>query len=73
MSGLYDSRRWDVLPGDHEAEERLIDETGIPPLAARVLVARGMRDPEEVRRFLTPSLERDWADPLLIPGLAEAA
>ena len=26
---------------------------------------------EEGRRFLTPSLERDWADPLIIPGMYE--
>ena len=73
MSGLFDSKRWEVLKGDPAAEQRLIDELGVGPLVARVLVARGMCDPDEVRRFLTPSLERDWADPSEIPDMDAAA
>ena len=45
----------------------------VPAIVARTLAARGIATVEEARRFLTPSLERDWADPLLIPGMGEAA
>ena len=73
MGGLAGSRRWDLLPQDERAERRLVAELGISPLVARVLVARGLRTVDEARAFLTPSLERDWCDPMLIPGMREAA
>lgn len=73
MGGLIGSKRWDVLPSDVEAERELVEALGISPLVARVLVARGHARVEEARAFLSPSLERDWHDPLLIPGMREAA
>ncbi len=73
VGGLANSDRWDVLTPDEDAERRLVRECGVSPLVARVLSARGMVEPERVRHFLTPSLERDWCDPLLIPGMDEAA
>ena len=73
MAGLIGSKRWDVLPADDEASRRLVDELGISSLVARVLVARGCHEVEDARAFLTPSLERDWHDPMLIPGMREAA
>ncbi len=72
MAGLAESRRWSVLPADPAVERRLSAELAVPPLVARVLAARGHADPEDARAFLTPSLERDWADPLCIPGMDEA-
>lgn len=73
MAGLKGSRRWDVLPQDAEAASKLGNALDVPPLVARVMCARGIRDVEEAKRFLTPSLDRDWQDPLLIPGMKEAA
>ena len=73
MPGLADSRRWAVLEADPAAERSLVASLGVSPLVARVLVARGLYDEGEARAFLSPSLERDWADPLLIPGMAAAA
>ncbi len=73
MSGLRESGRWHVLPADIAAEHEVRSATGISSLAARVLVARGVRTAEAAREFLTPSLERDWHDPLELPGLPEAA
>jgi len=72
VPGLLDSRRWDVLDADSRAEASLARALDVPPLVARVLVARGFTSVEDARAFLTPSLERDWADPLVIPGMAEA-
>lgn len=72
MAGLAESRRWSVLPANPAAERRLSAELSVPPLVARVLAARGHADPDDARAFLTPSLERDWADPLCIPGMDDA-
>ena len=73
MSGVLGNRRWNVLDADPVAVERIARECSVPDLVARVLVARGVTDPAEAREFLSPSLERDWADPLDIPGMGEAA
>ncbi len=73
MAGLKDSRRWDVLPGDAAAEAELAEALDVPPLVARVLIARGIRTEAEARRFLAPSLDSDWLDPSVIPGMEEAA
>lgn len=73
MPGLAQSPRWRKLRQDRAAEHVLVRELGVPAIVARVLSARGMTDPDEARAFLSPSLARDWADPLLIPGMSEAA
>ena len=73
MGALADSRRWAVLPADPQSEKRLASELGVPPLVARVLVARGYADATAARAFLDPSLETAWEDPLLVPGMGEAA
>ena len=73
MASLAGSRRWSVLAPNPAAEVELRRELGVTPLVARVLAARGLVDVEEARAFLSPSLERDWADPLAIPGMSEAA
>lgn len=58
---------------DADAVAALSAATGLSPVTAGILVARGIADPGAVRRFLTPSLERDWVDDSAIPGMAEAA
>ena len=73
MGGLAESRRWTVLPSNREAERSLASELGVPPLVARVLVARGHADAADARSFLNPSLDASWEDPLLIPGMADVA
>ncbi len=73
MSGLIDSSRWELLSPNPEAERTLVKSLGIAPVVARVLAARGVCDPTEASRFLSPSLTRDWADPLDIPGMRQAA
>lgn len=73
MASLKTSRRWTVAQNDPDLEQRLSHDLGVAPLVARIMVARGIRTPEEGRLFLTPSLERDWADPAIIPGMAEVA
>ena len=73
MSTLRTSRRWTVIEHDEAVERALAAGLRIPPLVARIMAARGIETVEEGELFLTPSLERDWADPALIPGLADVA
>lgn len=73
MASLSTTHRWCIVPDNPELEERLSAGLDVAPLVARIMVAHGIRSVEEGRLFLTPSLERDWADPLIIPGMAEAA
>ena len=73
MASLRNSRRWVVADNDPDLEDALARGLHVAPLVARIMVARGIRTVEEGRLFLTPSLERDWADPAIIPGLAEVA
>lgn len=73
MASLSTTHRWRIAPNNPELEERLASALGVAPLVARIMVAHGIGGVEEGRLFLTPSLERDWADPLIIPGMAEVA
>ncbi|MDR1412329.1 MAG: single-stranded-DNA-specific exonuclease RecJ [Actinomycetes bacterium] len=47
----------------------LEEQLGLSPAFARLLTGRGFRSVAAVRAFLTPSLRRDWLDPLLVPGM----
>jgi single-stranded-DNA-specific exonuclease len=73
MPSLLNNRRWEVLSCNGEDERLLCEQLGVAPLVARVLCARGIRDVASAKKFLHPSLDRDWADPLDIPGMREAA
>ncbi|MBY4798129.1 single-stranded-DNA-specific exonuclease RecJ [Collinsella sp. AGMB00827] len=73
MPSLRTSRRWSVASSNPQLERELSRGLNIAPLVARVMVSRGIGSVEEGRLFLSPSLERDWADPLIIPGMGEVA
>ncbi len=57
-----------------QCEERFVRaveaDTGLPPLIARLLVARGMRSPEAIEAFLSPKLEA-LSDPFLLPDIEQ--
>jgi single-stranded-DNA-specific exonuclease len=59
--------RWELLPCQEEAVERLAAALSLPPLVARLLCQRGLDDPEVATRFLHPSLDQ-LHDPM---GLAD--
>ena len=65
--------RWDVARADAATVASLAAATGLSAITAAVLVARGVTTVAGVRRFLEPSLERDWIAEADIPGLAGAA
>lgn len=73
MSSLKTTRRWEVAKSDPAIEEKLASGLHVAPLIARIMASRGIASVEEGRLFLTPSLERDWCDPLIIPGMREVA
>ncbi|HSK47813.1 MAG TPA: single-stranded-DNA-specific exonuclease RecJ [Coriobacteriia bacterium] len=64
---------WTLAPVDASVVEALAAATGLSRVSSRVLAVRGVRNAEEAARFLQPSLDRDWLDPSLIPGMAAAA
>ncbi|TCS96452.1 exonuclease RecJ [Hazenella coriacea] len=49
----------------------LIDQLGIHPTVAKMLVRRGLTEPNQARSFLNPKLE-DLHDPFLLDGMKEA-
>ena len=73
MASLKTTHRWCLAKNDPSLEGKLVSGLHLAPLVARIMVAHGIGSVEEGRLFLTPSLERDWADPLVIPGMAEVA
>ena len=64
---------WRLAEADDARVADVARQTGLSHITSRILVARGHDSAEAVARFLAPSLERDWLDPDLIPGMAEAA
>jgi len=62
---------WTLPEGNTGAVERLIAELKIGPPAARVLVHRGLADPDAARRFLSPVFE-DLLDPLALRDVQTA-
>jgi single-stranded-DNA-specific exonuclease len=64
-------KRWQILPGDIQAEARLQIELGAHPIVARLLAQRGLTTPEAADRFLNPTLDR-LHDPFLLPDVEAA-
>jgi single-stranded-DNA-specific exonuclease len=63
--------RWETLPCDEPATERLASALGIAPVVARLLCQRGLGDPELAARFLNPSLEH-LHDPMALADMGIA-
>ena len=63
-------KQWTAAPCDDQAAQTL-ERAGISPLAALVLSARGFRDPEQARSFLSRGTER-LHDPMTLKGMAQA-
>ncbi len=60
--------RWLVSSADAEITRRLARELDLHPLVARLLVLRGMEEPEAAERFLRPSLHH-LHDPFLMADM----
>lgn len=63
------------LPANAEVDPkhvaRVAEEHALSPLAAEVLLARGLKSAKEIRDFLHPSLDQ-LHDPMLLPDLPQA-
>jgi single-stranded-DNA-specific exonuclease len=66
-----DSMTWGIAAPDPEKERRLAAALGLRPLIARLLVNRGMDEPESAARFLHPRLE-ELHDPSLLTDMDAA-
>jgi single-stranded-DNA-specific exonuclease len=62
---------WRLLSHDAEAIRRLADSLGVSPVVAQLLLNRGVRDPEQARRFLDSPLSGLHA-PERLPGITAA-
>ncbi|NOT43023.1 MAG: single-stranded-DNA-specific exonuclease RecJ [Acidobacteria bacterium] len=56
---------WESRPYDDPSALRLAAELGVSPLTARLLCMRGLEEPEQARRFLSPALS-DLHDPFAL-------
>ena len=63
--------RWTLKAADESLVSRLISESNLDPLVARLLAVRGVRGPEEAERFLHPSLDH-LNSPYLMLGMKTA-
>ena len=66
-------KRWILREVDESVVSLLSDRLKIPPLVARILVHRGLKDPEGARRYLSSSLHSDLPSPFLMAGMEQAA
>src|SRR5215210_206751 len=62
---------WRVAQPNADLVDGLARALDLHPLLARLLVNRGMNDPEAARRFLRPSLD-DLRDPGCLPDVDKA-
>lgn len=58
-----------LLDTSQDLVAKLTRTHNLPRLVARVLVSLGYDSYEKITRYLSATLERDWEDPRLIPGL----
>lgn len=64
-------RIWHAAPADVGVVAALARELGVTLVTARLLIVRGLGDPEDARRFLSPSLSH-LHDPMLLAGMLAA-
>lgn len=64
-------KRWKLADTDPGAAERLTEKLGILPATARLLVNRGITDPDRALGFMRPDL-RDLHDPFLLKDMDRA-
>lgn len=66
------AKRWRIATHDADRAAALEKAAGVPPIVARLLVARGIFDADQALQFLDPKLT-GLRDPELLPGVPLAA
>ena len=64
--------QFNIGSADSAASARLAEQFGLPKFIATILAARGITSNEQAQHFLNPSLDEDWLEPYIIPGLSVA-
>jgi single-stranded-DNA-specific exonuclease len=59
---------WQVAPQNRQATTVLAEALSVPRIIAHLLITRGVRSPEEGRRFLEPSVDH-LSDPFELDGM----
>ena len=67
------NQRWITKTVDRVVSHVLQTECGITSLIADTLVARGITTIKDAEEFLHPNIDRDWSDPISIPGMQAVA
>ena len=61
--------KWELLPEpDLQVVNQLATDLNLPPVVAKILVARGLKTKSEAEQFLTPSLA-NMQDPFVLGGM----
>ncbi len=63
--------RWRLREGNQDVQDLLVRELGLSPLISRILVSRDICNPDDARRYLSPSL-RDLHNPFLMQDMKKA-
>jgi single-stranded-DNA-specific exonuclease len=69
--GRLPTTRWRLREGNKNMEDLLIRELGLNPIISRILMSRDIIEPDDVRRYLSPSL-RDLHNPFLMQDMKKA-
>lgn len=69
MSLISQDRRYQLLAASSGAVEQIQRHFGTSSLVSKVLAARFGTQVEAIASFLSPSLDRHWHDPLVIPDM----
>lgn len=67
------SAHFEMKPCDNKIVRKCMAELGLPHFLVSTCVARGFDTSEKIEKYLSVSLDRDWGNPLLIPGMEEVA
>lgn len=65
-------RRWKLPQADPDRVKNLIDQTGMPPIAAQILEGRGVSEPEQAKAYAGFDREAKMHDPFLMADMRQA-
>jgi single-stranded-DNA-specific exonuclease len=63
--------QWHLRAGNPDVQKLLIRELGVSPLISQIIEGRSISDPDEARRYLSPSLN-DLHNPFLMQDMGKA-
>jgi single-stranded-DNA-specific exonuclease len=70
-AGRLPTTRWRLREGNQDIQDLLARELGLSPILSRILASRDISDPDQARRYLSPSLS-DLHNPFLMKDMKEA-